>query len=286
MAVFFCISVNRLLSESDPVNDEAFVTFLQASLPRLNYRWQGFRRVRRQVLKRVQRRIATLGLADLAAYREYLELNAAEWSVLDGFCRISVTRFFRDRRVYEALESPVLTDLARRSKVLRCWSAGCAGGEEPYSLRILWDLGLQARFPDTTFTIVATDADANALARAHAGVYRSGSLKEVPGAWRDHVFATVDNGFALVPAIKQGVTFLQQDLRSENPAGPFDLVLCRNLAFSYFDRELQSATARRLVSLLQPGGYLVAGTGESLPDGVGLTEAMPAVYRRNQEDPT
>ncbi len=101
------------------MRDTECIAFLQWALPKMGFRWPGFRKVRGQVCKRVGRRLKELGLADLEAYREYLEVHPDEWAILDGFCRITISRFFRDRDVYETLGSDVLPELARRELVWR-----------------------------------------------------------------------------------------------------------------------------------------------------------------------
>jgi chemotaxis protein methyltransferase CheR len=244
--------------------------FLQWALPRLGLAWSGFRRVRRQVSRRVGRRAAELGLPGLAAYRAYLEAHPEEWTRLDGFCRIPISRFWRDAPVFEALADEVLPALAQdahgRGQV-RAWSAGCASGEEPYSLSLLWAFRLSPDFPALRFEVVATDADAALLARAQAACYRSGSLKELPKAWRETAFAVQDGLRCLKPEYKAGVEFVLQDVRRATAAGPFDLVLCRNLAFTYFDAEGQREALRRLLAALRDGGALVIGGKERLPEG-------------------
>lgn len=122
--------------------DRDCILLLQWALPRLRLRWPGFRRVRSQACKRVSERISCLGLSGAAAYRNYLEEHADEWEVLDDCCRITISRFYRDEAVFRALEQSVLPHLAqavrsRGGQTLACWCAGCASGEEPFSLAIL-----------------------------------------------------------------------------------------------------------------------------------------------------
>ena len=83
------------------MDDGQYVEFLQWALPRLHMRWPGFRKVRRQVRKRIRKRITALHLGGLDEYRNYLNRNSAEWSVLDSFCRITISRFYRDRVVFD-----------------------------------------------------------------------------------------------------------------------------------------------------------------------------------------
>ena len=96
-----------------PVKDADCTAFLQWALPRLGMRWPGFRRVRGQVCKRLRRRMAELGLRNLAAYRALLETHSGEWVPLDGLCRISISRFYRDQGVWRTLEREVLPPLGR-----------------------------------------------------------------------------------------------------------------------------------------------------------------------------
>jgi len=98
------------------MTDQDCVRFLQWALPQLQLRWPGFRRVRRQVCKRIDRRLRTLELADLAAYQEYLSHHSEEWRYLDALCRITISRFYRDREVFQRLERQVLPELARNAR--------------------------------------------------------------------------------------------------------------------------------------------------------------------------
>jgi chemotaxis protein methyltransferase CheR len=95
-----------------PVDDRDCTAFLQWALPQRDLRWPGFRKVRRQVCKRLKRRIRELGLGDLAAYRSRLEADPAEWRAFDECCHITISRFFRDRGVFEVLRTYVLPDIA------------------------------------------------------------------------------------------------------------------------------------------------------------------------------
>ena len=246
--------------------------FLQWALPRMGFAWPGFRRVRRQVVKRIGRRLAELRLSGLDAYRRYLESHPAEWERLDSFCRVTISRFFRDAAAFEALGREILPRLAegataRGQRCLRAWSAGCASGEEPYSLNLLWKISLAPRFPKLTFSIIATDADARVLVRAQAGCYPAASLRELPAGWRGAAFRRDGRLFCLIPEFREGVAFFAQDLRREAPAGPFNLVLCRNLAFTYFDAAGQARVLDRIGSVLAEGGALALGRKERLPGG-------------------
>jgi chemotaxis protein methyltransferase CheR len=275
------------------VNDCHCVEFLQWALPRLDLRWPGYRKVRRTVCKRVDRRMRDLGLRDVADYRAFLELHGDEWKLLDAWCRISISRFFRDRGVWELLREHVLPHLveaaiARGEQTLRVWSAGCASGEEPYSLQVLWRLALQQRYPQLDMSILATDANATMLKRAEAGCYSASSLKEVPPSWVSLEFEQKDDLFCARPEIRSSLEFKLQDIRYEAPPGPFHLVLCRNLVFTYFDTPLQERIGQRLCDALAQDGVMVIGKHEKLPaevtDRLYPWSPTNGVYRLGREE--
>lgn len=263
------------------MRDPDCVAFLQWALPRLDMRWPGFRRVRAQVCKRLQRRLRELSCPDTGGYRAFLEAHPEEWAVLDALCRVTVTRFYRDRRVFEVLVGDVLPQLARAALArnaasLRIWCAGCASGEEPYTLAIAWRLALAGRFPTLSPDILASDADAVLLARAAQARYGWSAVRNLPAAWRDAAFETDGDGFRLKPPFRTAVRFLRQDVRTAAPPGPFDLICCRNLVFTYFESALQARIAGVLHERLVPGGVLVLGVHERLPAAAGGFEVLSA----------
>ncbi len=272
------------------MNDEDCTTFLQWALPQLSLRWTGFRKVRRQVCKRLKRRMNDLGLADLAAYRARLEADPAEWRVLDEFCHITISRFFRDKRVFEVLCRHVLPEIAARAKQegrdARIWSAGCASGEEPYTLKILWDLEVAKSCPGVGLSLIATDVDTAMLARARDACFEATSLHELPVPFIGQAFDQVGSLFCVKPQYREGIDFLLQDLRSEVPALLFDLILCRYVAFTYFAPPLQEQVLACILAQLLPNGYLVIGTHERLPgDKAPLTPmaGAPQIFLKRTE---
>ena len=263
------------------MRDADCVAFLQWALPRLDLRCQGFRKVHGQVCKRLNRRVKKLGLKGFAAYRERLTTDPDEWTVLDGLCHITISRFFRDSRVFEALSQRVLPEIAARAvedqRQARFWSAGCASGEEPYTLKIIWDLAVASDFPGIECSVVATDIDDAVLERARKGCYSKGSLRELPEAFIAQGFDRSGGLFCVRPRHREGVSFLNQDLRCEAPDGSFDLILCRNVAFTYFEAPLQREVLTRLLEHLSVPGYLVIGAQERLPQEIRCLAAFPGV---------
>jgi chemotaxis protein methyltransferase CheR len=266
------------------VRDRDCVEFLQWALPRFGLRWPGYRKVRGTVCKRVGRRLRALDLDGLEAYRDLLATDPGEWRHLEVFCRIPISRFWRDRGVFERLGRDVLPELAAAAggRAVGCWSAGCASGEEVYSLNILWREAVRPAFPETEISILGTDAEPTMIARAEAACYGAGSLKDLPAAWRARAFEREDSEFRLQPEFRQGVSFRLQDIREAQPEGPFDLILCRNLVFTYFEARVQAALLSRIDLCLRPGGYLVIGSHERLPGdapGYARLDHLP-IYRK------
>jgi chemotaxis protein methyltransferase CheR len=270
-------------SPETPIGDAACVEFLRWALPRLRLRWQGFRRVRRQVCKRLHRRLRTLGIDDLDTYRTYLDSHSEEWHRVDEMCRITISRFYRDRGMFDALARRVLPELCDRARrdgrrTLRCWSAGCGAGEEPYTLSILWHLE-DVGCADMTLNVRATDSDPHQLARAETACYAASSLKELPTPWRQLAFERRDRRYCLRQCYRRDVTFTCEDIREAAPDIDFDLILCRNVALTYFAEPLQSRVLDRLLARLKPGGVLSIGRHESLPPGTGLAAMGQGLYR-------
>lgn len=263
------------------MRDSDCIAFLQWALARMGFRWPGFRKVRRQVCKRLGRRLRELELADLEAYREYLEAHPEEWQVLDGCCRITISRFFRDSLLYRQLGDQILPSLGRQvtsrgGKTCKLWSAGCGAGEEPYSLSILIRHTRDPHLRRVAWQILATDADANQLERARRAIYPPGCVHDIPDSLQAAAFERLGmERLRLREIYRQGVEFLLQDLRQTMPDGPFQLILCRNLAFTYFADAIQREVLAGLLQRLEVGGYLVIGSHEQLPATGSALEPVP-----------
>lgn len=255
------------------MQDVEGMTFLQWCLPRLHLRWAGFRKVRRQLYKKLRQRLQDLDLPNLSLYRSYLETHPSEWSVLDEYCRIPISRFYRDKRVFEFLEHSVLPGLARqvlerREAKLRCWSLGCASGEEPYTLAIIWSLCVAPRFPELPIEIFGTDCSPDMIERAKTACYPPSSLNDLPPPWVEQAFTlSGERTFCVNDRVKSLVRFDVQDIRTRVPDGRFHLILCRNIAFTYFDEMLQRETLKKIKERLNSNGILVIGKTESLLQG-------------------
>jgi len=270
------------------MRDDECIQFLQWALPKQRMRWPGFRKVRGQVCKRITRRMAELSIDEISDYRDYLAEHEAEWSVLDNLCQVTISSFYRDRHMYLFLAREVLPDLARwdlrqGEDYLRVWSVGSGSGEEPFTISLIWHLQVQSLFPGLSLRLIATDANPVMRQRVADACYAYSSVKNLPADWIDTAFTREAKRYCLKPEFRDGIQFMPQDVRQINPTETFDLVLCRNLVFTYFDEDLQRNILDRMLGVLKPDGALVIGIHERLPEGVGGFNEWSAklrIYRK------
>ena len=252
------------------MNDHELVVFLQWCLPKIQLRWPGFRKVRNTIRKRLNRRIRELSLVDLNAYREKLNSDPSEWKVLKAMCRITISRFYRDPHVFDKLEKHLIPDrienavINRRDKI-SVLSVGSASGEEPYSISLIWNFLAGPEFPGMNIEIFAFDVDEVVVGSARIGCYSESTLKHLPDILVNKGFRKANDCYCLHREIKNAVQFNVQDLEIFETDRKFDIIFCRNLAFTYFDTSTQNVVLSTLTNALRPGGYLIIGAHESLP---------------------
>ncbi len=241
------------------------------------------------ILRRLQRRMVATGSSQLSDYTLHLAHHPEEYAQLIASFLISVTEFFRDASLFAVLRERVLPDLiadARmRGNVLRIWSAGCATGEEAYSLAILVAEALGAEIEQFSVQIFATDLDEEAVAFARRGLYSAASLASVPQLTRLRHFTARDGSYEIAPRIRGTVTFGQHDLGQRAPFPRIDLVLCRNVLI-YFTPDLQRRVLLLFAFALRDGGYLALGKAESaqlLATHFASADERVKLYRRHGE---
>ncbi|NOQ45644.1 MAG: chemotaxis protein CheR [Desulfobulbaceae bacterium] len=270
------------------MDDRICVNFLQWALPRLHLRWKGFRKVRRQVCRRIDKRLAELKLSTIDSYQKYLEENPLEWSILDRLCRITISRFYRDSVVFNYFTENVFPALVTRFRgknctMIRVWSVGCASGEEPYTVAMLWHFMIRPIYPDLKLEILATDIDPVMIRRAEEACYTMSSLRDLPAEWLDRAFDERDGLYCLQKPLKEYVRFALLDIREDAPEGMFHVVLCRNLAFTYFDPDLQQRIVHKICNATERRGVLITGTHEIVAsEGTGFVpwiEHMPILRK-------
>jgi chemotaxis protein methyltransferase CheR len=224
-------------------------------------------------------------------YKEYLELHLGEWKQLDRLCDVTISKFFRDRNVWDFLRDQVLFKLLQKREAapVTIWSAGCCNGEEPYSLAMINEQLAAKSGQQQNISILATDRNAEVLERAQTGRYPSGALKELTENEITTFFhetgGTDDEDFEINAFLKQRISFEQRDIQHSLPDKVFDLILCRNLVFTYFTRERQLEFLQRLKPRLANDGFLIVGSQEQLPE-VGWLEAVNETHRIYSVDST
>lgn len=217
--------------------------------------------------RRIAARMRARGAADYAAYAQVLREDPSEYDELLDALTINVTHLFRDADVWQGIADRVLPELwARPDAQIHTWVAGCASGEEAYTVAALWHRhvdgrGESARLPRVRIT--ATDLDPDALKVAASARYPDGAFRDTPADVRTRYFSATEPYMA-TPDIRSLVTFERGDLLTTAlPAGTVHLITCRNVLI-YFDKPSQEAVFRRFRDALAPGGYLVVGKAEAV----------------------
>ncbi len=238
-------------------------------LAHMKYSWQGFRKVRKGVKKRVVRHMQEIGCRDIDAYLQRISVDKAVRAECERVMTVSISRFFRDRQMWEILEARVLPDLVKRDgSAVRVWFAGCAGGEELYSFRILWENFVAGYKTAPQLTLIATDLNPANLERAKIGCYPGGSLREVDERFKASWFAQKKkNEYAIAPCLQEGISWQVHDLITDPPPGEaFDIVFMRNNLLTYFQAEMIQKSIERVAGALAPDGFLIIGAKEEMPE--------------------
>ncbi len=229
----------------------------------------------------LEARLEAAGVQGYAEYRRRLEQpDGLEWSALAPLLTVPETYFFRMAEHFEALALDVLPQVIGRNrdrKTLRLLSAGCASGEEAYTLRIV----LNERFPqlrDWQVSITGVDLSEAALVRAREGEYSAWSLRATSDLRRRSNFVPAGKLFRLRPEARHGVEFRRENLLAAAPAGelPYDVIFCRNVLIYFSEEAIREAVAR-LMARLAPQGYLFLGPAESLR---GVSRAFQLCHRQ------
>lgn len=230
----------------------------------------GYRR--NTIQRRFSTRLAATGMPDYQAYLDYLKQHPVELDNLASSLSIKVSHFFRNPVVFEILKAVVLPELIEflRDQPLRVWCAGCARGEEAYSLALLFKELSTAGTEFPPPFIVATDIDLQALEQARIGRYAAESLNEVRKGDLDRWFLQDGTCFRLREEIREMVTFAHHELTSlkapaEGIFSGYHLIVCRNVMI-YFGQQLKERVLEFLTRSLAGNGALVLGEAEVLPE--------------------
>jgi two-component system, chemotaxis family, CheB/CheR fusion protein len=221
---------------------------------------------RSSLARRIRRRMQEAGVADYLDYRDRLESSAEEFGLLFNTILINVTGFFRDPETWTYLQREVMPDLiadAEKYSDIRVWSAGCASGEEAYSLAIAFAEALGVEEAGKRVKIYGTDVDEDALRDARTGVYAAKALEPIAPDLRDKYFEQHGGQFAFRPDLRRRVIFGRHDITRDAPISRLDLLVCRN-TLMYFNVESQAQVIDRFHFALREGGDLFLGKAEML----------------------
>ena len=221
---------------------------------------------RPSLARRIQKRLDAVGAPGFAEYQDFLEVHPEEFRALFNTILINVTGFFRDDTAWEYLAEHVLPDLLKRRSPgvpIRVWSAGCASGEEAYTLAMILaeQVGLEA-FQDRV-KIYATDVDEEALAKARHGAYTDAEVADVPEKLRRKYFDLAEGMHVFRKDLRRQLIFGRHDLISDAPISRIDLLVCRN-TLMYLNAETQARILGRFHFALTDDGILFLGRAETL----------------------
>jgi two-component system, chemotaxis family, CheB/CheR fusion protein len=241
------------------------------------------------ILRRLKRRMVATGANTLDDYLRVLDQHPEEYQRLISVFLIKVTEFFRNRELFDTLRAEMLPQLIeearKRSQELRIWTAGCATGEEAYSIAMLVADALGDELEQFAVRIFATDLDAQAIAFARRGIYSSASLGQAPPELVERYFTHLDGDYEVSKRVRSLVVFGQHDLGQRAPFPHIDLILCRNVLI-YFGADLQKRVLELFAYSLRNGGILALGKAEAtspLDDFFTPVNSRLRIYRRHGE---
>jgi two-component system CheB/CheR fusion protein len=236
--------------------------------------------------RRIQKRMQTVGVQTFSEYADYLEVHPTEFSELFNTILINVTAFFRDAPAWDHIREVVVPRIlaSRPTGNIRIWSAGCASGEEAYTLAMVFAEALgEDTFRDRV-KIYATDVDEDALAAARQASYTRNDLEDVPPELLERYFEDTGSRFLFRHDLRRSVIFGRHDLIQDAPISRVDLLVCRN-TLMYFNAEAQSRILARFHFALNDAGFLFMGKAEMLLTHTATFAAEDSAWRVFQKVP-
>jgi two-component system, chemotaxis family, CheB/CheR fusion protein len=247
--------------KADDPNLEALLAFIRDAR---GFDFTGYKRS--TLSRRIRKRMKDIGVEEYADYQDRLESSAEEFRHLFDTILINVTSFFRDADAWSFIQGEVIPDLLTHIEPgaeVRVWSAGCASGEEAYSLAIAFAETMGVDDCVGRVKIYGTDVDEDALRVARSGLYPPGALESMDENIRQRYFEPSGGGFAFRSDLRRRVIFGRHDITADAPISRLDLLVCRN-TLMYFNVETQSQIIDRFHFALGESGYLFLGKAEML----------------------
>jgi len=236
---------------------------------------------RSTLMRRVQKRMQSVDVTDFASYQDYLEVHPDEFAELFNTILINVTSFFRDQGAWDFLRTQIVPAIIAGkgpAAPIRVWGAGCASGEEAYSVAMLLAEALGPEMFRARVKIYATDVDEDTLTEARSGSYSARDVENIPADLRAKYFEPAGERFIFNKELRRGVIFGRHDLLKDAPISRIDLLICRN-TLMYFNAEAQERILARFHFALEEGGYLFLGKAETLLAHGGLFVPVEMPHR-------
>ncbi len=221
---------------------------------------------RNTILRRIARRLAVHQIQDLDGYLKLLAAHAEEIKVLSREMLITVTSFFRDREAFASLQQQVIRPLVQQKPAalpIRVWVAGCATGEEAYSIAILLLEEMDKEQRHHAVQIFGTDLDEESIETARRGAYPRSISADISADRLQRFFLEENNQYKVKTGIREMIVFAKHNLTRDAPFSKLDLLCCRNVLI-YMDSTLQKKLVPMFHHTLNPGGYLLLGESESI----------------------
>lgn len=245
-------------------DDREFEALLNYLKQTRGFDFTGYKRT--SLRRRINRRMQALGIERYPEYIDELEVHPQEFTLLFNTILINVTSFFRDPAAWEYVADEIIPGIVAEKEPfepIRVWSAGCASGEEPYSVAMFLAESLGEEGFRQRVKIYATDVDEEALQQARQAVYTAQQIEDVPTGWREKYFEPSHDHFVFDKELRRSVIFGRHDLVQDAPISRVDLLICRN-TLMYFNAETQAKILARFHFALNDGGYLFLGKAEML----------------------
>ena len=247
-----------------PQKDPDFENLLEYLRINRGFDFTGYKRS--TLMRRATKQMKTLNIDTFVNYQDYLEVHPDEFKNLFNTILINVTAFFRDTSAWEYLAKEVIPNIIKNKQAdqqIRFWSAGCASGQEAYTLAIVVAEILGIEEFRKRIKIYATDVDEEALVQARQASYSARNINEVPLELRDKYFDLVNKNYVFRQDLRRCVIFGRHDLLQDAPISRLDLLICRN-TLMYFNSETQGKIINRFHFALNDHGYLFLGKAEML----------------------
>ncbi|MCE2720980.1 MAG: CheR family methyltransferase [Dolichospermum sp.] len=247
-----------------PHKDVDFENLLQYLRTNRGFDFTGYKRS--TLMRRVSKQMQYLNIENFANYQDYLEVHPDEFKTLFNTILINVTAFFRDPLAWEYLAKEIIPNILKnkqKNEQVRIWSAGCASGEEAYTLAIILAEILGIDDFRHRVKIYATDIDEEALNQARQASYSAKNIHAVPLELRDKYFDLSNENYIFHQELRRAVIFGRHDLLQDAPISRLDLLVCRN-TLMYFNSETQGRIINRFHFALNDHGYLFLGKAEML----------------------